>query len=297
MSADPILIEDRIIQRRGVIQLNSNWVRISPLFILCDLVVIPKNNYRSFNYQPSKGRWSNINLLHQQRVIESKSQEYSNQQIQFLDYGIRQDIEFMRCSEGNLLGGLVSIGATQTPPVTISPLTSFENSLSTYPEQFGDLFLISTYYDARIRFRLYAMPAYVCAPIPVPSAVPSIPLPDAPLNEDDPAKDVIFPVSAPYTPPDDNGFTYIPPTTPSNSGTWSWTFKGSASATVFSGSAPGFSDDNPGILEEPNGSCLDGTLYSLYSITRGVRYAPGNLSLSTCGSGAMIVLTQTFTPD
>lgn len=297
MSSELVLLEDRIIQRRGIIQIPSTWERTSPLVLACDLVVFSPSYYSNFKYQPSKSNWSNINLLHNSRVIQSWTQEYAFQQFQQDYYPVAQDALFLQCVEKNIINFIAAIGAGLPTPILLLPITSFEAGGATYPLLFGDNLLIATTNDARIRYRLYAMPTYTCSTDPLPLGIPGTPAVPVVLEFDSPTKDVVYPISAPYTPPDDNGFTYVPPTTPSTSGVWTFTFKGADSPTVFSDTAPGFSDDNPGVLIEPNSSCVNNELNSIFSQTRGVRYYPDNFRLSTCGSGAMQILNQVFSPD
>jgi hypothetical protein len=297
MSSSLILLEDRTIQRRGIIEIPATWERTSPLVIVADVLVFPSSYYSNFKFQPSKSNWSNINLIHNSRVIQSWVQEYVFQQFQQDYYSVAQDASFLQCVEKSLNFKISAVGAGLPTPIPIPTTTSFEAGGAVYPQMFGDNILIATTNDTRIRYRLYSMPTYRCVTDPLPLGIPETPAVQEVIQFDNPNKDVLYPVSQPYTPPDDNGFTYVPPTTPSNSGVWSFTFKGADSPTVFSDSAPGFSDDNPGVLIEPNSSCVNNELNSIYSQTRGVRYYPDNLRLSTCGSGAMQILSQEFSPD
>lgn len=297
MTATLVLLEDRTIQRRGIIEIPATWGRTSPLVLVADVLVLPPSYYSNFKFQPSKSNWSNINLLHNSRVIQSWVQEYIFQQFQQDYYPVAQDASFLQCTEKNILRTIAELGAGLPTPVPVFTITSFEAGGSTYPLMFGDIILISTTNDARIRYRLYSMPTYACVSDPIPLGIPQTPSVQEVLEFDSPNKDVVYPISAPYNPPDDNGFTYVPPTIPSNSGVWNFTFKGADSPTIFSDTAPGFSDDNPGVLIEPNSSCVNNELNSIFSQTRGVRYYPDNLRLSTCGSGAMQILNQVFSPD
>ena len=208
------LLQERIIQRRGLINIPESWSRYSPLLLVADVVVLPLNYSVNFKYQPSKGRWSNINFIQSGRVTFSFTQEYVYQQFQAHEYGLTQNHELMNCIEQNILNNQVALGASQNPPVPLNQITSIIAGGGSFP-LFGetDIF-IATEADSRIRYRLYQFPSYQCVLNSIPKF--SFPAPDLPqtLTSDNPQKDDIYPVSQPYVPPDDNGLTYVPPLPP-----------------------------------------------------------------------------------
>ena len=209
--ADFRFLESRIIQRRGIIRIPNDWARYNPLLLFADVVVLPRSYSVSFRYQPSKGRWSSLNFMDGGRVTRQLLQEYTFQRFTVFDYTYTQYAESLNCTERNILAQISAIGISSQPPVTTNTEPVLSAGGSSLPLLGETEILVTTEADSRVLFNLYEFPAYVCETLPLPKTpAPSPPLP-LPLSFDDPTKDQVYPVSTPYDPPDDNGFTYVPP--------------------------------------------------------------------------------------
>lgn len=272
------LLEQRIIQRNGLILIPSTWSGSTPLFLVADLVVLPTITFNNFNYQPSRRRYSNINMMAQGRVIREVIQNYAQQEWQFYDYGFFELVTALNCSEQVIINNQSLIGASQTPPVPTQTVTSTIGGGGVYPRYRGDSFLINTLDDSRILYSLYQAPNFACTSGSIPKFTPSVlPLPQ-PLLPDDISVDDVYPVSAPYNPPDDDGFTYVPPPpvdpTPddctSTTVVVNYTSNGTPAQTQQSGLAPArvVTNASNSFLGIHFSTCSGGNVTGLYSDTR-----------------------------
>lgn len=204
-------LEERIVERRGLLLIPGTWDRLGSLVLTADLVVVPEINFLNNNYQPARKRYSNITFLGQDRVMADLTQSYAYQEFTLLEPSLAQTVSLAHCAEQNLLLQIAALGAGSVPPIPTNTISSVIAGGGIFPRHRGDYLLFRTLDDARIKFTLWAVGGYECVTSPIPTFVPDLEAIPNPVPFDDPNKNTLFPVSAPYNPPDDNGFTYVPP--------------------------------------------------------------------------------------
>jgi len=285
-------IESRTLSGRGLLELpqESEW-RWFRLWV--NVFRLPSVDFPSSKWNPERSEYAKITYIRQEFVWKEETINYTQQTFDLpVADGASYLGSFLVCALESISTTLAAVGvAVGLPPPTPGDIAYAE------PVAYDiDSIRFVCREDVGLQVTLFGVKYDVACTGATPNPKnninpgtlePSIP-PGTPTT-----------VSSPYTPPDDDGNTVpasIDPVT-SQSGTWSFTFQGDASPTVFSNSAPGFADDNPGILTEVDTGCLNDRLDSIYSQTRNVRYYPTSTQLSTCQSGAMIILTQNFVPD
>lgn len=280
-----ITLEERLISGSGVLRIPPTEAAMRYVSLLLNVIREPSAIDRSKRYNPERQRYATCVFLRSGYVVDERPLDYEKRRFDWIIDPTGQLLVALKCANKQIQGKLG--GAT-------SNIASFSNLKLLWDEV-----RIVCYLDTAIQVRLRMDILDDCGddysekePPPPPAPLPKVPKGTS-----------IADISQPY--PDDDDVTtkdpldeyYNPPT--SLPGTWRFVFRGNtAGSTTYDESAPGFSDDDPGVLAEPNASCLDGNAYHLVARARdNERYDPTSFRMSTCGSGELIILSQNFSPD
>jgi len=304
-----VTLAQRNLSGKGLLRIDKSsedFLKAKIITVYADVLRPPRNKYANYAYNPPRGRFATLNFMYKGYVVRSEAMEFDSQVWIFspeLDY---QHGYALQCAYDGILQSFVNLGvALAAPPISVTNNIESWN----HTDLFWDEIRVVCYADTAITLTAEAKPYDLCPeqedkgpdlPPPPPDLPPPVP-PGQPLGEDD------YPgLSGPYEDPDspDDQVPFpgdvVPPEPPVNvPGTWRFIFRGdTAGSTTFDDTAPGFSLDAPGIISEPNSSCLDGSAYHIVATARGnVRYYPGSFRLSTCGSGPLVIISQNFSPS
>lgn len=281
-----ITLTERLISGTGVLRVPPTEAAMRYVSLLLDVIREPSFADYSKRYNPQRQRYATCVFLRGGYVVDEQPLDYEKRRFDFVIDPTGQILIALKCANRQTqtkLGGLSSNIAT------------FSN-LKLLWDEVRIVCHLDTAIQARLRMDIYddcGDDYYEKEPPPPPAPLPKVPKGTS-----------IGDISPPYE--DDDDVTsknpldeYPEPPPESIPGTWRFIFRGdTAGSTIYDETAAGFSDDDPGVLAEPNSSCLDGNAYHLVARAKGnQRYDPTSFRLSTCGSGEMIILSANFSPD
>lgn len=289
----------RIISGKGKLKLDKDsedFKKAKIITVFADVLRPPINSYANYNYNPPRGRFATLNFMYQGYVVKSEAMDFDSQAWIFYPEINYQTGYALQCSYQGVLESFANLGlALGVTPISI--VNKIEDW--THTDLFWDEILVVCYADTAITLIAESTRYDLCPdqegkepdpPPPPPNLPPPVPVGEPLGVGGNP------PVSPAYDEENDGGDTepfpddsFPPP--PNPEGTWRFIFRGNtAGSTIYDETAPGFANDEPGVLAEPNASCLDGNAYHIVATARGnARYSPGDFRLSTCGSGELII--------
>ena len=200
------LREQRIISGKGVLKIPDSATKSRYFLLYSDIVRLPKNEYRNYNYNPYRSRYATLIFLRGGYVIDEIAMEYQKQQWVYTPDISGQTLIAVKCAyEGTLISFInlaTGLGLTITQYTDL--IKDYENlSLG------WDTVQVVCYADTVIRLSLYSDFYATCdiskdkqdkggEPPPPPPVVP----PGQPITDTSPVT-----LSPPYNYPNDGGNT------------------------------------------------------------------------------------------
>lgn len=300
-------LETRVISGKGVLKLDkttSNYKKAKVVTVYADVIRPPTSEYINYAYNPPRSRYATLNFFRKDYLIASFPLEYPQQSWDFYVDPAAQALYAVECSYAGVLQSIANLGAAlgAVPTAITNQIKDWNHVALLF-----DTIKVVCYTDTAIKLVASSVNFDLCADQQdkEPKDPPPPPPPPTKYPPGTKLKDTEDPASEAYDSDTDGGDTEpypddaeVPPP-PNPEGTWRFIFRGNtAGSTIYDETAPGFANDVPGVLAEPNSNCLDGNAYHIVATARGnARYSPGDFRLSTCGSGQLIIESANFSPS
>lgn len=200
------LREQRIISGKGILKVPDSATKSRYFLLYSDIVRLPKNEYRNYNYNPYRSRYATLIFLRGGYVIDEVAIEYQKQQWQFVPDISGQALIAVKCAYEGILISFANLATGLNLVVT-----QYTDLIKDYQNlSLGwDTVQAVCYADTAIRLSLYSDFYATCDiskdkqdkggdPPPPPPSVP----PGQPITDSSTVK-----LSKPYNYPNDGGNT------------------------------------------------------------------------------------------
>lgn len=192
--AQPVLITERIISGKGVLKIPQENLKDRFWTIFIDVIRNPINEYKSFDWNPTKSVYARMVFRRRGYVIDYRLIEFEQEVLDYILDVSGQTLIATKCAYEGVLQSFANLGnALLLPTISVSNLTTEMASL-----QLGfDEVLFNCYSSTGLQIRLFSTRYETCGEDNPPTQNP--PPPPPPRNKI-PPNTPIADISAPYDP-------------------------------------------------------------------------------------------------